>query len=177
LVNLIELYLSHNQLTAVPPEIRQLVNLTELYFSDNQLEFLPTALTHLPRLKKLHLYGNPLPIPTELIGTDWRSAKTDPQPIFEAYFQQCAPLNQLKLLILGEGKWAKPPSSNVSCTTSPPATAAKPSASTSTHRNRSSPSKTDPKIKIINVWDFGGQEIYHATHQFFLSHRSLYLCS
>ena len=27
----------------------------------------------------------------------------------------------------------------------------------------------------INIWDFGGQEIYHATHQFFLTQRSLYL--
>lgn len=27
----------------------------------------------------------------------------------------------------------------------------------------------------INVWDFGGQEIYHATHQFFLTKRSLYI--
>jgi len=28
---------------------------------------------------------------------------------------------------------------------------------------------------FINVWDFGGQEIMHATHQFFLTKRSLYL--
>ncbi|MCF8054454.1 MAG: leucine-rich repeat domain-containing protein [Deltaproteobacteria bacterium] len=27
----------------------------------------------------------------------------------------------------------------------------------------------------LNVWDFGGQQIYHATHQFFLTNRSLYL--
>ena len=27
----------------------------------------------------------------------------------------------------------------------------------------------------INVWDFGGQQIYHATHQFFLTRRSLYI--
>ncbi len=27
----------------------------------------------------------------------------------------------------------------------------------------------------LNVWDFGGQEIMHATHQFFLTRRSLYL--
>ena len=27
----------------------------------------------------------------------------------------------------------------------------------------------------LNVWDFGGQEIMHATHQFFLTERSLYL--
>lgn len=26
----------------------------------------------------------------------------------------------------------------------------------------------------VNVWDFGGQEIYHSTHQFFLTKRSLY---
>ncbi len=28
---------------------------------------------------------------------------------------------------------------------------------------------------VANLWDFGGQEIYHATHQFFLTRRSLYL--
>ena len=27
----------------------------------------------------------------------------------------------------------------------------------------------------VNIWDFGGQEIMHATHQFFLTERSLYL--
>jgi len=27
----------------------------------------------------------------------------------------------------------------------------------------------------INMWDFGGQEIYHSTHQFFLTKRSLYV--
>lgn len=27
----------------------------------------------------------------------------------------------------------------------------------------------------LNIWDFGGQEIMHATHQFFLTRRSLYM--
>ena len=27
----------------------------------------------------------------------------------------------------------------------------------------------------LHIWDFGGQEIMHATHQFFLTERSLYL--
>lgn len=27
----------------------------------------------------------------------------------------------------------------------------------------------------VNIWDFGGQEIYHQTHQFFLTQRSLYI--
>lgn len=32
----------------------------------------------------------------------------------------------------------------------------------------------DKQIKA-NIWDFGGQEVMHATHQFFLSKRSLYV--
>ncbi|WP_353572982.1 hypothetical protein [Candidatus Albibeggiatoa sp. nov. BB20] len=28
---------------------------------------------------------------------------------------------------------------------------------------------------IAHIWDFGGQEIYHSTHQFFLTKRSLYV--
>jgi GTPase SAR1 family protein len=27
----------------------------------------------------------------------------------------------------------------------------------------------------LSAWDFAGQEIYYATHQFFLSERSLFL--
>ncbi len=40
---------------------------------------------------------------------------------------------------------------------------------------------TEPDGKItqetveLDFWDFGGQDIYHATHQFFLTRRSLYL--
>ena len=33
----------------------------------------------------------------------------------------------------------------------------------------------DGSVFRLNIWDFGGQEIYHATHQFFLTKRSLYL--
>jgi len=32
-----------------------------------------------------------------------------------------------------------------------------------------------PSGARLNVWDFGGQEIMHATHQFFLTERSVYL--
>jgi len=31
------------------------------------------------------------------------------------------------------------------------------------------------KQVTLNIWDFGGQDIYHATHQFFLTKRSIYL--
>ncbi len=33
----------------------------------------------------------------------------------------------------------------------------------------------DKKELKINIWDFGGQDIYYSTHQFFLSKRSLYI--
>ena len=33
----------------------------------------------------------------------------------------------------------------------------------------------DSSLLRLNVWDFGGQEIYHATHRFFMTQRSLYL--
>ena len=36
--------------------------------------------------------------------------------------------------------------------------------------------KNDEKEKIdVNVWDFGGQEIMHATHQFFFTNRTVYV--
>ena len=34
--------------------------------------------------------------------------------------------------------------------------------------------QTHKKI-TVNIWDFGGQDIYKSTHRFFLSHRSLYI--
>lgn len=43
----------------------------------------------------------------------------------------------------------------------------------SIHHNNSTSRNTE-NVKI-NLWDFGGQEIMHATHQFFLTKRSLYL--
>jgi small GTP-binding protein len=36
------------------------------------------------------------------------------------------------------------------------------------------PNCKDETVKV-HFWDFGGQEIYHSTHQFFLTKRSLYL--
>jgi len=34
---------------------------------------------------------------------------------------------------------------------------------------------TEAATFFVNLWDFGGQEIYHATHQFFFSQKSLYV--
>ena len=37
------------------------------------------------------------------------------------------------------------------------------------------PDGSDERTFRLNTWDFGGQQIYHATHQFFLTKRSLYV--
>jgi len=40
---------------------------------------------------------------------------------------------------------------------------------------RSIPIQIQGREIRVNIWDFGGQEIMHATHQFFLTKRSLYV--
>lgn len=35
--------------------------------------------------------------------------------------------------------------------------------------------RSEKRTIDVNIWDFGGQEIYHATHQFFLSRRAVYV--
>ena len=36
------------------------------------------------------------------------------------------------------------------------------------------PTEQDPALRL-NVWDFGGQEIQHSTHEFFLTERAVYI--
>lgn len=42
-------------------------------------------------------------------------------------------------------------------------------------RKRDGSGRSEAPTFHLNIWDFGGQEIYHATHRFFLSKRSLYV--
>ena len=38
------------------------------------------------------------------------------------------------------------------------------------------PHPREPEVTMaVSVWDFGGQDIYHATHQFFLTDQSVFL--
>ncbi len=81
---------------------------------------------------------------------------------------------ETKLLIVGEGGAGK----TSLCRRLLDGNADLPSESESTkgidiHRLEF-PMPGDKKFRI-NIWDFGGQEIYHATHQFFLTKRSLYI--
>ena len=179
--------LGSNQLTDVPSKITQLTNLQELGLSSNQLTILPTELRRLRKLKKLRLYNNPLPIPPELLGK-WENSG-DPRSILDTYFQASHPLHEAKLLLVGEGSvgktslverllWNHPPSNKGKTIGVDIHTWVVESEKLRLENEElagpDTKHNTQGSIRL-NVWDFGGQEIYHTTHQFFLTHRSLYL--
>ncbi|MBW4522532.1 MAG: GTP-binding protein [Scytolyngbya sp. HA4215-MV1] len=169
-----ELDLRDNQLTALPTEIGNLIDLSEMDLSHNQLITLPTEIRRLNHLQKLDLRGNPLPIPPEILEECWYKLG-EPAKILDYYFQlQIHPdqsLNEAKVLIVGQGSVGKT------------------SLIKRLIENRFDPQERKTEgINIqnwrvavnnqairLNIWDFGGQEIMHATHQFFLTKRSLYL--
>ena len=80
-------------------------------------------------------------------------------------------LFEAKLLIVGQGNVGKTYLINRLIHNSIPETYSTEGIDIKTWRIET-PSSPDFRV---NIWDFGGQEIYHSTHQFFLTNRSLYL--
>jgi internalin A len=176
LSNLTRLRLSDNQITQIPDAIAQLSNLTELDLSNNQIEKIPECLETLAKLETLDLRRNPLAISPEVLGpANPIEDPGNPAAIFNYLRKlrsgEVLPLNEAKVLLVGQSSVGK------TCPID------------RLIHNKYNPNEpqtdglniTDWKITVntkpvkLNVWDFGGQEIYHATHQFFLTKRSLYL--
>ncbi|MEH2177764.1 leucine-rich repeat domain-containing protein [Nostoc sp.] len=179
LANLQKLYLRGNQLSSLPAEIGHLTNLQTLYLQNNQLSTLPTEIRQLTNLKKLDLRRNPVPIPPEILGS--KDLSKDPgnvNEILDFYFRvqdptETEPFYEAKFLIVGEGGAGK--------------TSLAKKIKNENYKLQANEKSTEG-IEVIqwhftlpngkdfrvNLWDFGGQEIYHQTHQFFLSKRSLY---
>lgn len=171
LTNLEILYVSNNRLTTLPKSIGKLTNLQWLYLKDNQLTSLPDTIEQLESLTLLELEGNKLPIPVEIL-----SKTKQPRVIINYYLklkhsQQGKPLNEVKLLLVGQGGVGK--SSLLDLLTKNPYNPDKSKTEGISIQNWQVFIK-DESIRL-NIWDFGGQEIMHATHQFFLTKRSLYL--
>jgi internalin A len=170
LSNLTKLDLSDNSLNTLPPEIVQLSNLTKLDLSDNSLNTLPPEIVQLSNLTKLHLSDNSLQIPPEII-----EKYDEPTTIINYYLSQQKnqqkPLHEAKMLLVGQGNVGK--------------TCLRERLIRDTYeptRNKTDGIDIEPwtiqvenKEVQVNIWDFGGQEIMHSTHQFFLTKRSLYL--
>jgi internalin A len=200
LTQLTALYLSRNQLTTLPEAIRQLIQLPSLDLSYNKLTTLTEAIGQLTQLTALDLRHNQLTTLPEAIGRltklqtfelGGNSLSELPPEVVEQgglavrdYYRQRLEektdyIYEAKLLIIGEGGAGKTSLANKLLDTN----------HSLKLEGSASPEKSTEGIDVlrldfehtsgnpfrINLWDFGGQEIYHATHQFFLTKRSLYL--
>jgi internalin A len=167
--NLQELDLSGASLTELPPQIGKLERLQVLYLSNNRLTRLPKELADLSDSVVIDFDLNPLeePLPL-LIGrgtfelfTYLRSLDVG-EPQYEA-----------KVLLIGEGNVGK--SSLVAALLGQPFIENRPT----THGiELGTLHIKHPRLRVamtLNTWDFGGQEVYRITHQFFFSARSLYI--
>ncbi len=176
--NLQHLALANNQLTALPTEIGHLQDIKQLSLSDNQLTALPPEFGQLQNLQVLTLSDNPLPEPyPELIERGTAALLS----YLRSLAKESTPQYEAKLLLVGEG--------NVGKTSLVAAMAAEPAKRKqvfikdreTTHGINLGQLKLDhpggheAKRITLNTWDFGGQEVYRITHQFFFSKRSLYL--
>jgi len=182
LTQLTKLHLWGYRLTALPPEIGKLTQLETLDLSNNNLTELPATLTRLTKLKELKLGGNPLTFPPPEI------IKQGTQAIL-AYLRQMGHDQEVfnyeaKLLLVGEGRMGK--TSLLHALLGQPFN----THQDSTHgveikklelelrvgdKNQTPTpiSNSNSQLKL-HAWDFGGQEIYHSTHQFFLTEQAIY---
>lgn len=176
LMRLRELRLYNNYLMVLPSEIGQLSELMMLNVGSNQLRIIPPEITRLANLKYFDLRGNPdLLIPSE-IAAQYNHAQAILDYLRQQQAESTYPLNEAKLILIGQGGVGKTSlvkrlmgkgfdeeenqTEGINIET------------WSLEVNR----QQQGIIPItLNIWDFGGQEIMHATHQFFLTKRSLYM--
>ncbi len=118
-----------------------------------------------------------LNLPPEIV-----KKKNSPREILDYYFwtrtQPARPLNEAKVLVVGEAAVGKTSLIKRLLKKGKFNPKEDQTHGIVTHRWDLPIKKSGKKEKRnvrLNVWDFGGQEIMHATHQFFLTKRSLYL--
>ena len=156
--------LNSNRLKDFPPEITQFSDLEELLLSNNELNRLPSEISRLTKLKRLRLDGNQFNVPIEIY------AKSPPEQIryiLNLQDQGATPLNEGKIILLGDGASGK---------TALVERLVENKFSGETEMTEGidiKPWKLDDVT--LNIWDFGGQEIMRAMHQFFMTPRTLYL--
>lgn len=172
LPNLRVLDIDHNKITELPDLFNQLGNLELLHVENNLLSHLPASLA--PLLKsglRLVAHSNPLvdPLPTIIgRGADALASylssleRTDNVTIYEA-----------RVLLVGEGNVGK--SSLVAALTNSLFVANRDTTHGIEISRLALPHPSEPAQMNLSVWDFGGQDVYRVTHQFFFSERSLYL--
>lgn len=181
LTQLEELNIAANQLTELPEWLGQLTQLQRLDVASNQLTTLPKSLRNLSSLQELYLDGNPqLNLPDDVLGPPiidvYHGKKTPalPTEILNYYFRTrggARALNEGKLILVGRGGVGKTSLVKRLIDNDFDKDSAK---TEGININQWTVPGCDPSVRL-HVWDFGGQEIMHATHQFFLTKRSLYV--
>ncbi len=181
------LHAPDNELTALPAGVGELKQLKTLDLRNNKLATLPESLAGLPKLEELCLHDNEgLGIPPEILGPERSQAKYNKQPakpadILAFYFKSrkeaTRRLNEAKILLVGQGGVGKTSLVNrlVRDKYDPHEEKTEGIAIERWELPGQGADGDEPEPICLNIWDFGGQEIMHATHQFFLTKRSLYL--
>jgi internalin A len=171
LESLRELYLEENRIETLPPEIGRLVNLRKLNLENNHLTSLPPEMSALTNLTELNLRGNPIALPPEILVLERQPAEIIKYHLQSQRAEERATLREAKLIVLGDGGAGK-------------TSLLMRLMGESFTQNESTTHGIDIKRWTVfqgatpfnfNIWDFGGQEIFHSTHSFFLTRRSLYL--
>ncbi len=184
--------LANNQISQIPIEITNLKKLTSLAISSNHLQDLAQEIVLMQNLQTLYLAGNPLSnIPNAIfdrkrtrgkwekgIWTTTENILTQVREHFLSIKKGAKRLFEAKLLILGEGGVGKTSLQYKLKNNSFIAGQGNPQSTEGIvivpHSYESIWEGQNEKFKL-NIWDFGGQEVYHATHQFFLTQHSIYL--
>lgn len=177
LTKLSKLDLSKTGVRSVSESIVSLRNMEYLHLDGNRLTDIPSKVVSMPSLKKLLLEDNPFEmLPPEIIARGIDSIRNFFKELDEKDY-----LYEAKLLIVGEGRVGKTCLANALI--NPNYILSDTESTEGIQINRwiipqAEVSEFNPRIQRdlqINVWDFGGQEIYHSTHQFFLTKRAVYL--
>ena len=167
--NLRALYLADNAIKSLPAWMGELTLLETLRLENNGLSLLPSSLTDLPNLKLLNVHRNhSLNLPPEIIDLN------DARRILDYYTRVVTrarhPLNEYKLILLGRGLVGKTSLVHRLVTDTYEEFKRTPGINITKWPNR-----IDGEEVRAHIWDFGGQEIMHGTHRFFMTERALYL--